>query len=119
MSDLAKAKFWIGVFVIAILAPVLILFIGPRPEGREFWRELSAGLVLMGMQFIPTARLPFLAQLYPMDTLYAFHHKISIAGFVLALAHPLILFVSNPYTWSATCRRSTRTGSTSSVDRSL
>jgi 3-phenylpropionate/trans-cinnamate dioxygenase ferredoxin reductase subunit len=52
----------------------------------------------MGMQFIPTARLPFLARLYPMDTLYAFHHKISIAGFALALAHPLILFVSNPYT---------------------
>jgi len=103
MSDLAKAKLWIALFVLVILAPVLALFWGPHPEGREFWRELSAaygfaGLALIGIQFIPTARLPFLAQLFPMDTLYAFHHKISIAGFTLALAHPLLLFAGNPYT---------------------
>lgn len=103
MSDVTKAKLWIGVFVIIVLAPVLILFIGPHPGGREFWRELSvglgfAGLSLMGVQFIPTARLPFVASLFPMDTLYAFHHRISIAGFTLALVHPLILFVGNPYT---------------------
>jgi predicted ferric reductase len=52
----------------------------------------------MGMQFIPTARLPFLASIFPMDTLYTFHRRISIAGFTLALAHPLILFAGNPYT---------------------
>ncbi len=103
MSDVTKAKLWIGGFVLVILAPMLILLIGPRPAGREFWRELSvalgfAGLSLMGVQFIPTARLPFLGTLLPMDTLYAFHHRISIAGFVLAMAHPLILFVGNPHT---------------------
>lgn len=103
MSDLTKAKLCIGVFVLLIVAPMLILFLGPRPEGREFWRELSvalgfAGLALLGMQFIPTARLPFLSRLYPMDTLYAFHHRLSIAGFALVLAHPLILFIGNPYT---------------------
>ncbi len=103
MSDTLKAKVWIGIFVLMIAAPLLILLLAPRPEGREFWREFSvglgfAGLALMGMQFIPTARLSFLASLFPMDTLYAFHHKISIAGFALGLAHPLILFVGNPLT---------------------
>lgn len=103
MSDATKARLWIGIFVLVVLAPVLILFTGPHPPGRELWRELSvalgfAGLSLMGMQFIPTARLPFLAKLFPMDTLYSFHHRISMAGFVLAMAHPLILAVGNPYT---------------------
>jgi predicted ferric reductase len=103
MSDADKAKLWVVVFVLIILAPVLALFLEPKPPGREFWRELSvtlgfAGLALLGIQFIPTARLPFLAQLFPMDTLYAFHHKISLAGFTLALAHPLLLFAGNPYT---------------------
>jgi len=103
MTDTTKARFWIGVCALVILAPLLILFVGPQPAGREFWRELSvalgfAGLSLMGIQFIPTSRLPFLAELYPMDTLYAFHHRISVAGFVLAMAHPLILFAGNPYT---------------------
>ncbi len=103
MTDTTKARFWIGVCALVILAPLLILFVGPQPAGREFWRELSvalgfAGLSLMGIQFIPTSRLPFLAELFPMDTLYAFHHRISVAGFVLAMAHPLILFAGNPYT---------------------
>jgi predicted ferric reductase len=71
--------------------------------GREWWRELSValgftGLALMGMQFIPTARLPFLATIFPVDTLYAFHHRISIAGFFLALLHPMLLFLGNPIT---------------------
>jgi predicted ferric reductase len=103
MSDTTKAKLWIAIFILVILAPVLILFLGPNPAGREFWRELSAalgfaGFSLIGIQFIPTARLPFLAKLFPMDTLYSFHHRISIAGFALALAHPLLLFIGNPYT---------------------
>jgi predicted ferric reductase len=103
MTDTTKARFWIGVCALVILAPLLILFVGPQPAGREFWRELSvalgfAGLSLMGFQFIPTSRLPFLAELFPMDILYAFHHRISVAGFVLAMAHPLILFAGNPYT---------------------
>jgi predicted ferric reductase len=103
MSDALKAKIWILIFIFIIIAPVLILFLYPRPEGREFWRELSvglgfAGLSLMGVQFIPTARLSFLASLFPMDTLYSFHHRVSIGGFALAMAHPLILFIGNPYT---------------------
>ena len=72
MTDTTKARFWIGVCALVILAPLLILFVGPQPAGREFWRELSvalgfAGLSLMGFQFIPTSRLPFLAELFPMD----------------------------------------------------
>jgi predicted ferric reductase len=99
-----KTKQILGIFAyfLLILAPFLVLLLGPRPEGRTFWRELSsalgfAGFYLMGLQFIPTARLPFLGDVFPPDVLYSFHHRLSIAAFVLALAHPLILFVHNPY----------------------
>ena len=103
MKRPTKATFWIAVYIVITFAPLLILFLGPRPAGREFWREFSVALgfeamALMGLQFIPTARLPFLADVFPMDTLYAFHHQISIFAFILALAHPAILFVNNPYT---------------------
>ena len=33
-----------------------------------------------------------------MDTLYAFHHGLSILTFILALAHPILLFINNPET---------------------
>lgn len=98
-----KALFWIIVYFLLILSPLLILLLAPRPSGREFLREFSvalafAGLSLMGLQFVPTARLPFLAEIFPLDTLYIFHHQVSIVSFILVLAHPLLLFVENPYT---------------------
>lgn len=103
MKRSPKATLWIGIYLLLVFTPLLLLFIGPRPAGREFWRELSvalgfAGMALMGLQFIPTARLPFLANVFPLDTLYTFHHQTSVVGFLLAMAHPIILFINNPYT---------------------
>jgi predicted ferric reductase len=97
-----KAVFWIIVYLVLVLSPFIILFLAPRPPGREFLREVAvaagfAGLSLMGLQFIPTARLPFLAEVFPLDTLYIFHHNVSILSFVLMLAHPLLLVANNPY----------------------
>ena len=103
MQRRTKQLFWLLIYVILVTAPMLVLLLGPRPEGRTFWRELSvalgfAGFSIMGLQFIPTARLPFLGDVFAPDVLYAFHHRLSIAGFLLTLAHPLILFIHNPYT---------------------
>ena len=98
--DRLRAIFWIGLFLILILGP-LILFIVDRPPAREFWREFAvalgfAGLSLMGIQFIPTARLPSIGDTFPMDTLYYFHHWTSNLSLGLILAHPLILVLNNP-----------------------
>ncbi|HER20230.1 MAG TPA: oxidoreductase, partial [Chromatiales bacterium] len=98
-----KVIFWLSLFVAVVAAPIVILILQPGTEGREFWREFSvalgfAGIALMGMQFIPTARITFIANVFPVDALYTFHHRVSIAGFIMGLAHPLILFVVNPYT---------------------
>lgn len=98
-----KRAFWIGVYVLLIVSPLVIWALGLQPIEREPLRELSValgflGLSLMGLQFIPTARLPFLANTVDMDTLYTVHHKLSVLAFVLVLAHPLLLFVENPYT---------------------
>ena len=103
MKRSTKQVIGIVVYFLLITAPLLVLLLAPRPEGRTFWRELSvvmgfAGLSLMGLQFIPTARLPFLSDVFPSDTLYVFHHGLSIAAFLLTLAHPLVLFLQNPYT---------------------
>lgn len=98
-----ERRLWIAIYFILIFAPLLILLLAPRPAGRTFWRELSvslgfAGLALMGLQFIPTARLPLMSEAFPMDVLYDFHHQLSIVAFILTLAHPVILFIQNPYT---------------------
>ncbi len=88
-------------YLLLSLLPLLVLLMGPRPAGREFWRDFSValgfvGLSLMGMQSIPT-RMPLVRDVFPMDTIYYFHHRISILSLALVAAHPLILFLHNPY----------------------
>jgi predicted ferric reductase len=98
-------KQWLSVLVylLTALSPLIVLFVAPRPEGRQVWREMSValafvGLSLMGLQFVPTARLPVLANLFPLDAIYYFHHWSSVAALFLVLAHPIILIAFNPYT---------------------
>jgi predicted ferric reductase len=98
-----KRSVLLAVYLLFIFGPLLILLIGPRPAGRELWREISVGigffaLGLMGLQTLPAGRLPFLRDIYPMDIIYTFHHRISVIAFFLALSHPIILFINNPAT---------------------
>jgi len=100
MRSPARALFWLALYLFLIFAPLLIIFVGPRPAGREWWRDFSValgfvGLSMMGLQFVPTARLPFLCCAFPMDTIYFFHHAISLASLGFVLAHPLILVWGN------------------------
>jgi len=86
-----------------VFLPVVLLMIFPRPEGREFLREISVALgfmamSLLGLQTIPTSRLKILTRAFPMETLYDLHHKLSIFTFIIAFLHPILLFINNPET---------------------
>ncbi len=94
---------WLAFYFLMIFLPLVLLMIFPRPEGREFLRELSVALgflamALLGLQTIPTSRLKFFTKVFPMDTLYSFHHGLSILTFIVALVHPILLFINNPET---------------------
>jgi len=100
---IVQGIFWILVYLVLVSAPLVILLIGPVPEGREFWRELSvalgfAGLAMMALQFVLTARFKWLKAPYGADIVYHFHRQISFVAMVLILAHPLLLFVFSPDT---------------------
>jgi len=96
-------KFWLVLFILLIFLPLVLLIIFPHPPGREFLRDFSVGLgfitmSLLGLQTIPTSRLKFITRYFPMEKLYAVHHKMSIATFILAIIHPVLLFINNPET---------------------
>lgn len=103
MKRVYKVIFWLVILSGIVLAPLAIMLFGPRSPQREWLREISVGagflgLSLIGIQFIPLARLPFLTDVFEIDSLYAVHHITSLLGFGLALIHPLLLFIHNPYT---------------------
>lgn len=95
--------FWILVYLLLASAPILILLLGEMPQGREFWCELSvalgfAGLALMSLQFVLTARFKTLKAPYGADIVYHFHRQISFVALAFILAHPLLLFIFSPGT---------------------
>jgi len=98
-----QGGFWIGVYLALTLVPLLMMFIGPRPVGREFWREFSVALGFCGMamvtlQFSLTARFKVLKAPYGSDIVYFFHRQISMVATALILLHPLLLFIFDPTT---------------------
>jgi predicted ferric reductase len=100
---LFQAIFWVVLYVFLATAPLLILLIGEVPAKREPWRELSvflgfAGLAMMTLQFVLTARFKTIKAPYGADVVYHFHRQISLVTLALILFHPLLLFVNSPET---------------------
>jgi predicted ferric reductase len=96
--------FWIVVYLLLTLSPLLILLISPRPQGREFWREFSValgftGLAMMALQFALTARFKWLKAPYGSDIVYHFHRQISLIAFILIISHKAILLIFSPDTF--------------------
>ncbi len=97
-----KALLGITVYVILIILPLVLMLAFPGPEERSIWREVSvglgfAGLALAGLQFLPTARIAFFADVFDLDTVYVIHHRLSVLSVFLVLLHPVILLAHNPY----------------------
>jgi predicted ferric reductase len=100
-TRILQATFWIAVYVVLTLVPLLIMLSGPRLPRQGFWQLFSvalgfAGLAMMALQFALTARFKTLKAPYGSDIVYHFHRQISLVAFVLVMAHPIILVIVSP-----------------------
>lgn len=101
MKKHTQTYLWLAFYILMTFLPLVLLIILPKPEGREFLREVSVALgflamALLGLQTIPTSRIKFFTRAFPMETLYNIHHKLSIFTFIVVLVHPILLFINNP-----------------------
>lgn len=93
-----RAATWIGIYLLLVLAPLLVLLVGPVPPGLEFWWDFSmalgfAGIAMMGVQFAMTARFKHVSAPFGIDIIYFFHRYLAIIALCLVLAHFGILWV--------------------------
>lgn len=96
---------WILVYVLVVAAPVFIMLVGPRPEGRPFLRDFSVAMAfcamsIIGLQFVLTARIPSLKRPFGSDVVYYFHHQISVVAVGLVLLHVIVLAIDDRDTWN-------------------
>lgn len=101
MKRIFQGSFWISLYLLITFLPLIILLVGPRPIGRELWRDFSVGLgfcsfSMLGLQFFLTARIKAVKAPFGSDIVYYFHHQISRVMFILIALHPIILFIFNP-----------------------
>jgi len=100
---LARAAFWIAIYLGLVLGPIVVLLIGPSPPGLGFWWDLSmalgfAGLAMMGVQFVLTARFRHATAPFGVDIVYYFHRYIGIVLLLIVIAHPVLVIADNPAT---------------------
>ncbi len=96
MKHFIQGFFWLGLYLVVSLLPLAVVFIGPRPPGRDFITELSAalgfvGLAMIGLQFFLTARFRLIEAPYGLDMILRFHREISMVACLIILAHPLLI----------------------------
>ncbi len=99
-SVVALALFWISVYLLMVLAPLIVLNIGEVPQGSGFWWDFSmalgfAGMAMMGVQFFLTARFKKASAPFGIDIIYYFHRYLAIAAFVFIFLHFLIIRIDS------------------------
>jgi predicted ferric reductase len=100
---LLRGILWVQLYLLVSVAPLVFALLGDTPPGRDLWTELSValgfvGLSMLGLQFVITARFGNVAAPYGMDVVIRFHRGISLVAFSFVLAHPILLFVTDPST---------------------
>lgn len=101
MKPLLRAAFWLAVYLGVVLAPLVLLLLVPSPPGAGFWWDTAiglgfAGLVMMGVQFLLTARFRRATAPFGIDLIYYFHRYLAYVIVAVVLAHPVILLVVEP-----------------------
>ncbi|MBX3145787.1 MAG: ferric reductase-like transmembrane domain-containing protein [Gemmatimonadales bacterium] len=97
----ATGVLWIALYVALVVTPLLVLFIDPTsPGGGVVWDVGIAlgfgGLAMLGVQFFLTARFRRATAPYGIDLIYYFHRYLGIVALIVLVAHPALLWISNP-----------------------
>ncbi len=100
MKIIKSAFFWITVYLLLVLAPLMVLNFGEVPPGSGFWWDLSmalgfASMAIISVQFFLTARFKRASAPFGIDIIYYFHRYLAIAAFIFIFLHFLIIRIDN------------------------
>jgi predicted ferric reductase len=100
MKTISSVILWVSVYLVLVLAPLLILMFGEVPPGSGFWWDFSmalgfAGMAMMGVQFLLTARFRRACAPFGIDIIYYYHRYLALMAFVLISLHFLIIRIDN------------------------
>jgi len=97
----AHAGFWLAVYLGLILAPMLLALAPPAPPASGFGWDFAmalgyAGVAMIGVQFVLTARFRRASAPFGIDIIYLFHRYLAVALLGLLLTHALLAGLLDP-----------------------
>lgn len=101
MNQTVRKRLWLAVWALLVSAPLLIMSVVPTPaRGGLAWETGIAlgfaGLGLLVLQFLLTARMRWLTAPFGVDLIYHFHRYLALVLVTVVIAHPLLLLTSRP-----------------------
>ena len=95
------AAAWLGLVLALATVPLAIAMIPPLPAKRAFAVEFGvtlgfAGMGLLSVQFLFSGRFAAIAGRFGTDNVLQLHRQLGLVGFLLVLAHPLVLVLADP-----------------------
>lgn len=104
MKYILHGIFWIGLYLLLVLAPLFVLILAPAPPGNGFVHDLSmalgfAGAAMMAVMFVLTARFKRATAPFGIDLIYYFHRQIALVALLFVVAHPVLLLMNDPGLW--------------------
>jgi predicted ferric reductase len=92
--------FWGGIYLSALVMPLLFAAWAHTGEGRGFWVEFGValglvGLAMLALQFALTARFRKATLPFGVDSILQFHRQAGIIAFFFIFAHPIILILAD------------------------
>lgn len=96
-----RGVLWTGCYLLLVTLPLFMLLLGEVPPGTAFGWDFAvalgfSALAIMFTMFLLTARFRWTTRAFGIDIIYYFHRWIALVGFVLLLAHPIILLAMEP-----------------------
>jgi len=100
MKTVLSATFWISLYLLLVLAPLLILILGEVPPGAGFWWDFSmalgfSGMATMSVLFLLTARFQRACAPFGIDIIYYFHRYLAVLAVLMIFTHYLIIRIVN------------------------
>ncbi len=96
-----RQTLWLLVYLGLVLTPLVVLILMPTPAKRGLGWDVGiglgfAGLVMMGMQFLLTARFRLATAPFGLDAIYYLHRYLAYGLLLVLIAHPVILVTVHP-----------------------
>jgi len=100
-SRTVRRVFWFAIYLAPIVAPLLVFLLARTPSGKGLGWDLGvgfgiAGLLMMGTQFLLTARFRRATAPFGIDIIYYFHRYVGYVIVIVIVLHLAILITSNP-----------------------